>query len=625
MKKNFIHGLLMAFFLYFVFITTLYAEEPNYDLVILHVNVYDPGSGKSFKDFNVGIKNGKIMTLTRSPIVGSREIQGEGKLLTPGFIDTFQRHYGEIFDGIRLKDGVTSSIYAMNATSEKALLDEGNTISHIHRVLLFDLSPVFATYEGNTSRVYDFSEADASFLKDQLNQSFSGLYLDVKQLMLLPKFDFIDDSIPLYINLSHQKDSHVLPFIEEVRKHNPNRPIHLVEANRFTSIMGSLLSYAKEDPLFTLGGYPFGYVNTDPQLEVAERISSWIHKPIYNQKEKEMLELDGNFRQKNGTWAVLDLLSESLRQEILGTPSFTGESYGSYPGPVMSTQDANTFLGKVFLSEKDESSLYKVIDSHTIVPTQIFPSATSPFLAKGRIQIGMDADLLIFDPEQIPQFSFINEDIHPSSGLDYVIREGVVVYEQNELVPNYPKARYLSVGSLPYERIKHVEVKCEGLSKKEMTFLKYQDRVYLPLCSLIDYLELLYEEDGPKIYVGGLLQLEIGQHFFSMGSNKTNLEHDILLMNDQVHMELEDFKRLFTDFFVIGSEDDELLIERGEKYSLLNKVGNESQDVRFEKKWYTIPLLYSIALILVLMFFINLNRPRLRHKNLTPKKKKRER
>nr|WP_299694946.1 amidohydrolase family protein [uncultured Vibrio sp.] len=58
---------------------------------------------------------------------------------------------------------------------------------------------------------------------------------------------------------------------------------------------------------------------------------------------------------------------------------------------------------------------------------------------KGRIQVGADADITMFDPETVTDNSTLKEPGLPSTGIPYIVVNGTVVVEESKVLPNvYP-------------------------------------------------------------------------------------------------------------------------------------------------------------------------------------------
>ena len=86
---------------------TLFAQD--YDLVITGGRVMDPET--LYDDVaNVGIKDGRIATITREKISGRETIKAKGMVVAPGFIDTHFHFQMPIGYSLGLRDGLTSSM-----------------------------------------------------------------------------------------------------------------------------------------------------------------------------------------------------------------------------------------------------------------------------------------------------------------------------------------------------------------------------------------------------------------------------------------------------------------------------------------------------------------------------------
>jgi len=85
------------------------AVAQDYDLVILNGRVMDPET--MFDDIaNVGIKDGRIVAISKQPLSGTETIDATGHVVAPGFIDTHY-HATDIFASkMALRDGVTTGM-----------------------------------------------------------------------------------------------------------------------------------------------------------------------------------------------------------------------------------------------------------------------------------------------------------------------------------------------------------------------------------------------------------------------------------------------------------------------------------------------------------------------------------
>ena len=91
--------------LLFLFLTTMLCgcKDPisneNFDVVILNGRVMDPETNFDAVR-NVGIKDGRIISITEENIIGAETIDASGHVVAPGFID-YEQHGLDPF-GIKL-------------------------------------------------------------------------------------------------------------------------------------------------------------------------------------------------------------------------------------------------------------------------------------------------------------------------------------------------------------------------------------------------------------------------------------------------------------------------------------------------------------------------------------------
>src|SRR5512143_2445676 len=81
----------------------------TYDLVISGGRVLDPANNLDAIR-SIGIRNGKIATVSAAPLRGARTIDARGLVVAPGFIDLHS--HGQTAENYRFKarDGVTTAL-----------------------------------------------------------------------------------------------------------------------------------------------------------------------------------------------------------------------------------------------------------------------------------------------------------------------------------------------------------------------------------------------------------------------------------------------------------------------------------------------------------------------------------
>ena len=85
------------------------ALAQDYDLVINNGRVMDPET--MFDAIaNVGIKDGRIVEISKKPLKGTETVDATGQIVAPGFIDTHFHFQMPIGYSLGLRDGLTSSM-----------------------------------------------------------------------------------------------------------------------------------------------------------------------------------------------------------------------------------------------------------------------------------------------------------------------------------------------------------------------------------------------------------------------------------------------------------------------------------------------------------------------------------
>ncbi len=136
----------------------------DYDVVILNGRVMDPET--NFDGVrNVGVRDGRIVTITEDAIEGDETIDATGHIVSPGFIDTHHHSAGNLWAiKVGLRDGITTymdvELGTINVAEWYAARDGqypanyGAAVSHeFHRMKILDGLPMDGPKDG-----MDFSE-----------------------------------------------------------------------------------------------------------------------------------------------------------------------------------------------------------------------------------------------------------------------------------------------------------------------------------------------------------------------------------------------------------------------------------------------------------------------------------
>lgn len=581
------------------------AEPENYDTVILNGNIYDPLAGVYLKNYSIGISSGKIKKITRDEINGSNVIDAKDKLILPGFIDALSDAKNEEYNQLRLKDGVTTTVVKSDLPFDKYILQEENQISYINRILIYDFTSIF-----NPNASKEEKEKFESDLKERLNEGYAGLYFKPTPNSKFPNLKNIPENYPIYLDFFEFEDSKIIPWLDKFKNDQKSeRKIFIVNSNFHFSSMDNIIGYSNEEKNVFMGGYPFSYTNIVPSEISDEKFNKLINKISINQSEFNIFRLNSENKNMTDTLSVIGLIDENIINKALKSNSFVSESFNHFDAPRASTAGINTFMGRLFLTFDKElpeqKDFYNNVFSQSTILRNIFGNRS--FLQnKGSIETGSDADLIIVNTENISQFSSMTEEIHPSTGIDSVIRNGYIIYDQGNYSAVAPKAYYLK-DEIPSFIDETYTISTKGKKKRKFELLNYEGKHYVRAHELADYLNIKYEENGGTFYFGGIIRLEIGNKDFTIGTNKLSLKNSPQIIDGSYVVDINDLDDIFESYFSIELGDETLNFTADKMSKLLDKKegGEGSIDVDLNPVSIFISYLMAAGLIFLFVFLLN--------------------
>jgi dihydroorotase len=110
-------------------------------------------------------------------------------------------------------------------------------------------------------------------------------------------------------------------------------------------------------------------------------------------------------------------------------------------------------LGR-YVRESDGLELMPALKKMCLLPAQRLEGCVKSMRRKGRIQVGCDADLTLFDPETISEQATYEEPSLPSQGIEWVLVNGTPIVRRGELVEDARPGRAiravkLASGAIP--------------------------------------------------------------------------------------------------------------------------------------------------------------------------------
>jgi N-acyl-D-aspartate/D-glutamate deacylase len=114
---------------------------------------------------------------------------------------------------------------------------------------------------------------------------------------------------------------------------------------------------------------------------------------------------------------------------MIGSDAILGSGYNNHP---RSSGAFSRTIG-VYARQRNVISLMKAIAKMTILPARRLENKCSAMKKKGRISVGADADITVFDYRKIADRSTVEHPEEQSVGIEYVVVGGKIVKDKNGL------------------------------------------------------------------------------------------------------------------------------------------------------------------------------------------------
>ncbi len=461
-----------------------HAQPVVYDLVLSGGRVMDPETGLDGVR-NVGIIGGRIAMISLSPLQGKETVELSGLIVSPGFIDLHVHGRTNKEQEYQAHDGVTTALelewgiehpgnwYATRVG--KAIINFGASVNWG-----YDRFRSLPQFKGKADSVasasvnggmqldgmfnvirpsYDISltaEQSAQtlrYIQGDLDEGAIGIGLPIGYI---PKAK-ADELYAVYrfagqtgaTIFTHAREPNMLSIQEAIADAVlTGAPLHIVHINSMAlGQIGTALSMVQDAQKrgydITTEMYPYTAAST--LLQSALFADGWQERlgmsygDLQWQATGERLtkETFEKFRQQGGV-VIMHLMKPEWIKEGISSPLTIIASDGMPYAPLAHPRTAGTFsrvLGKYVRDEK-VLSLNEAIRKMTLMPAKRLESIAPSMRFKGRIQVGMDADITIFDPNTVTDRATFEKGLAFSEGITHVIVNGRFVIRSGKTVSN---------------------------------------------------------------------------------------------------------------------------------------------------------------------------------------------
>ncbi len=447
-----------------------------YDVVILGGRVIDPETGRD-EIANVGIVGEQIQAITVDNIRGRQTIDAGGQIVAPGFIDILasirfekQAHEFKIGDGVTTVLGMHGGPidvreYGRRHAVVGPLVNYAATVSHSE---LREAVGATDRYRAATAeQIAAMRPLAVQAIRDGavgigfgINYTPGASYEEIFALFEIAAAE----GVPCHLHVRYK--GNVFPLTMslatmEVISMAAATGAQAQLAHLISSTVGSApLSIALIEGAAARGvdvGFDFHvWTRNQTWLQSAlfdegweERFGGATYADIYVADTQEQLT-EARFFELRAQVEPLSVQTEFIPEaemilglkSPLGIVSSDGGGLVDGRGHPRSVGTFGRFLGR-FVRELQIVDWMEGIRKITLLPAQRLENAIPRMARKGRLQIGMDADVTVFDPATVQERATYAKPAQMTAGISYVIVNGRLVLDDGEIVEGAQSGQWL--------------------------------------------------------------------------------------------------------------------------------------------------------------------------------------
>jgi dihydroorotase len=452
------------------------SSQTPYDLVILNGRVMDPETGFD-QIANVGITGDRIAIITTDPIQGRKVLDATGHMVAPGFIDILssiarrrKAHEDKAGDGVTTAIGLHGGPLDIQGyvRSQEGVGPVVNYAATVDHRAIREAVGITDRYQAATpEQIPAMKELARQAIRDGavgigfgLNYSPGASYEETFAMfqvagefgvMAAPHARYKGNVFPLTMSLA------TMEAISMAAASGASlQMIHLISSTVGSAPLSiDLMEGAKARGVDV--GFDFHvWTRNQTSLQSALYDEGWQprfggvdYDCLYVAQTQEKLT-EERFYELRAQPGELSVQCEFIPEEEilmgirspLGIITYDGGGLVNGTGHPRSVGTFARFLGR-YIRDQEVLSWMEGIRRITLAPAQRLEKAMPAMKRKGRLQVGMDADITIFDPTTVRERATYAEPDQRSAGIAWVIVNGVVAMDHGVGVEGAAPGRWL--------------------------------------------------------------------------------------------------------------------------------------------------------------------------------------
>ena len=429
--------------------------------------------------------NNRIAIISTEPLKGKETINATGLVVSPGFIDMHVHGRSNKEQEYQVHDGITTAMELewgieflkqwYDTRRSKALINYGASVcwpfERFRAMAKYNVaadSLLQITLKGESKLETLFNTIGPSYTETLSAGEMSRMLANIKASLeeggigigvpigYLPKTN-PGEMYSVYklagelnaLVFSHVREPNIYSIQEAITDAILTKtPLHIVHINSMS--LGNIqlaldMIHTANERGFDISTELYPYTAASTLLQSAmfdegwqEKLGMTYHDVQWVATGERLTKETFDIYRKQGGLAIMHMMKPEWIKTGIAAPGVMIASDGLPYSPLAHPRTAGTFcrvLAK-YVREEKTIDLMTAIAKMSWLPAKRLEIIAPMMRFKGRIQVGADADIIIFDPGTVADKATFEKGLAFSEGIEYVIVNGITILKNGKTVAN---------------------------------------------------------------------------------------------------------------------------------------------------------------------------------------------